>query len=532
MTAGGARTEATAGTAGAGNGSAAARPNGPAAPAPGGPAPAAAAPRRSLDLLGSDDADSNGAEAAAGDEGALWERFHGRRQQQSRQLLRSVSTLGRPHKGHSSWLAGVGHLICATIGAGVLSLPNAVAWLGYVAGPLMIVFCTGVAMASGEMLTPAYRAKGHRRPTFKDAVSAQLGRRHAAAIISFLYLKYFLITVGYTVVTATAMQYIARYACDAAGKGASCPASALWIHVLIFSAVQLLLSQLPNLESVAGASAVGALMSLLYTGIAAALAFALVGRGRGSPLGRPGASPFDKTMGVFNALGSILFLNGTPMLTIDIQHTMKEPPPSEITMRKVVRTAFSVSMLLYLAAGTAGYIAIGDGVGTDILVEFENEPQIPEVVPLIANVAIIVHFFPAYQVFAQPLFVVLEQALLRMLPARMRERLAIGSFDWSVRLVYRSLYVCITAVLAACLPFFGAISGLIGALAFWPTVVLAPIMMYLQIRKPPKAHVLALQALLWAMLAVSACALVGSFYSFVQSARNFKPFGGGAHRPH
>jgi hypothetical protein len=44
--------------------------------------------------------------------------------------------------------------------------------------------------------------------------------------------------VGYTVVAATAMQYIARYGCEAAGKAAACPADALWLHVLIFSAVQ------------------------------------------------------------------------------------------------------------------------------------------------------------------------------------------------------------------------------------------------------------------------------------------------------
>lgn len=43
------------------------------------------------------------------------------------------------------------------------------------------------------------------------------------------------------------------------------------------------------------------------------------------------------------------------------------PPP-----RQVVRTAFGIAMGLYLATGTAGYIAVGDSVGSDILVEFEN----------------------------------------------------------------------------------------------------------------------------------------------------------------
>jgi hypothetical protein len=39
------------------------------------------------------------------------------------------------------------------------------------------------------MLTHAYRAKGYRRATYKDAVTAQLGPRYAGAIVVILYLK-------------------------------------------------------------------------------------------------------------------------------------------------------------------------------------------------------------------------------------------------------------------------------------------------------------------------------------------------------
>lgn len=60
--------------------------------------------------------------------------------------------------------------ICANIGAGVLSLPNAVAWLGYVAGPIMIVFCTSVAMMCAEVRStrargPPWRGRGGLSPS-------------------------------------------------------------------------------------------------------------------------------------------------------------------------------------------------------------------------------------------------------------------------------------------------------------------------------------------------------------------------------
>jgi hypothetical protein len=63
-------------------------------------------------------------------------------------------------------------------------------------------------------------------------------------------------------------------------------------------------------------------------------------------------------------------------LRLQIQHTLREPPPNDATMKRVVRTAFGIAMGLYVATGTAGYIAIGDSVGADILVEFEESPNV------------------------------------------------------------------------------------------------------------------------------------------------------------
>ncbi|KAI8462375.1 MAG: transmembrane amino acid transporter protein-domain-containing protein [Monoraphidium minutum] len=432
-------------------------------------------------------------------------------------LTRSVSTLGAPEPGRSHWMWGVGHIICANVGAGILALPNAVAWLGLVGGPIAIIFCTWVAMYCGELLTHAYRAKGRRRPTFKDAVAAQLGGYYSTAVVAILYLKYFLVTIGYTVIASSGMLFIANWACEARGVTPGDWAQP-WVMALIFSAMQLFLSQFPDLESVAGGSALGAIMSLCYTAIALGLTFSSITNRRGSAWGRS-APAYEKVFGIFNGIGTILFANGSGVLVVDIQHTLREPPASEVTMKKVVRLSYFVGMTMYCLTGVSGYVAIGDAVGSNILTEFkEPEFSVNKVVPLIANIFTVIHFIPAYQVFAQPLFVVLEQAILKMRPG-----LALGA-EWPVRLVYRTLFVFVTAALASTLPFFSAISGLIGAIAFWPTVVAAPITMYIAIRRPPRAKVLALQALMWFMLAVSFCALIGSVFSFISAAKTFQPF--------
>ena len=39
--------------------------------------------------------------------------------------------------------------------------------------------------------------------------------------------------------------------------------------------------------------------------------------------------------------------------------------------------------------------------------------------------------------------------------------------EWILRLMYRTIYVAFTTVIACALPFFGAFVGLVGALTFW-----------------------------------------------------------------
>lgn len=56
----------------------------------------------------------------------------------------------------------------------------------------------------------------------------------------------FLTTIGYTIAAADSLRYIARLACSAAGLQTCFDHQ--WAHTIIFGAVQLAMSQLPNLE--------------------------------------------------------------------------------------------------------------------------------------------------------------------------------------------------------------------------------------------------------------------------------------------
>lgn len=67
--------------------------------------------------------------------------------------------------------------------------------------------------------------------------------------------------------------------------------------------VQLIMSQLPNLEAAWWASAIGAFMSFGYSFLAIGLGASEAWRRQGSLTGRP-APPADKAFGVMNSLGN------------------------------------------------------------------------------------------------------------------------------------------------------------------------------------------------------------------------------------
>ena len=73
-----------------------------------------------------------------------------------------------------------GHLVTAIIGAGVLGLPYAVSWLGWLAGPVCMVAFYVITLWTATMLTDCYHVKGKRHTRYKWAVLHIMVRRPAA----------------------------------------------------------------------------------------------------------------------------------------------------------------------------------------------------------------------------------------------------------------------------------------------------------------------------------------------------------------
>ena len=96
----------------------------------------------------------------------------------------------------------------------------------------------------------------------------------------------------------------------------------------------------------------------------------------------------------------------------------------------------------------------------------------------------------------------------------------------SFRMVWRTAYVIVTAVIAMIFPFFNDFLGLIGSLSFWPLTVYFPIEMYIKQSKMQRFSFTWtwLKILSWACLIVSIISAAGSIQGLTQDLKTYKPF--------
>lgn len=160
------------------------------------------------------------------------------------------------------------------------------------------------------------------------------------------------------------------------------------------------------------------------------------------------------------------------------------------------------ALLSFQAVSIAGYMAFGNSTPGNILQGFSS----PQWVIDLANMMVILHMIPAYQVYLQPLLAFLETGFNGSKKVPEKFKVGVGSMPvpgkWvslfiklfvyyilspqgvPFRLVIRSFFVVFVGFLSICLPFFNDIIGLVGAVGFWPATVFFPIECWIRMYKP------------------------------------------------
>ncbi|XP_028803454.1 probable amino acid permease 7 isoform X1 [Neltuma alba] len=336
------------------------------------------------------------------------------------------------------WSAAA-HIITGVIGAGVLSLAWATAQLGWIAGPLCIILFAITTLVSVYLLCDCYRfphpETGElRNRSFTDAVKLYLGETNkkfctvlvneslCGTTIAYVfttassvsvssgpkrtwlagfcqYLNLCGTSIAYVITTATSLRAILKSNCyHKYGHHARCHYGET-LFMVLFGVVQFFMSFIPDLHNMAWVSIVAAIMSFSYSFIGLGLGIAKVienGTIKGSITGVPTSNAVEKLWLVFQALGDVAFAYPYSVILLEIQDTLKSPPPENQTMKKASMISVLVTTFFYLCCGCFGYAAFGSNTPGNLLTGFGFYE--PFWLVDFANACIVVHLVGGYQV--------------------------------------------------------------------------------------------------------------------------------------
>ncbi|XP_031376407.1 probable amino acid permease 7 isoform X1 [Punica granatum] len=429
----------------------------------------------------------------------------------------------------------VAHIITGVIGSGVLSLAWSVAQLGWIGGPVALLCFAIITYFSASKLADCYRypdsVNGKRNYSYMDAVRVNLGYKRMLLCGFLQYLSMFVTGVAYVITVSTCMRALLKANCyHREGHQASCKSSDAF-YMLIFGAVQIVMSQIPDFQNMEWLSWVATIMSFCYSTVGLGLGLAkVIGKGKfeGGITGVRMSGPAKKTWTVFEALGDVAFAYPYTLILLEIQDTLKSPPPENKTMKKGSLLAIIVTTFFYFACGCFGYAALGDSTPGNLLTGFGFYE--PFWLIDFANVCIIMHLVGGYQIYSQPIFATFELWFARKFPNSgfistfytMKSPI-IPSFRISLfRLFFRTSYVASTVGIALAFPYFNSILGVLGAINFWPLAIYFPFEMYILQRKITawSREWVALRTLSLICLIVSLLGFVGSFVSIISAKFN------------
>ncbi|KAI6690744.1 hypothetical protein NL676_027572 [Syzygium grande] len=409
----------------------------------------------------------------------------------------SLDDDGRLRRTGTLWSC-IAHIITAVIGSGVLSLAWSTAQLGWIAGPVSLIGFAIITYVSAFLLSDCYRSpdpiKGARNYSYMDAVGVNLGTKRMWACGLLQYLSMYGIDIAYVITTATSMRAIWKSNCyHREGPHAPCHYGNSF-YMLLFGIIQIVMSLIPDIHNMEWLSVVAAIMSFSYSSIGLGLGFAKVIENGRIAGGIAGVAKVEKKVwNAFEALGDIAFAYPYALILLEIQDTLKSPPPENQTMKRASMVAISITTTFYFCCGCFGYAAFGDKTPGNLLTGIVNGEGFFEPFWLVdfANACIIVHLVGAYQMFSQPIFAAAERWFTFKCP---NSRFVNKFYAFKLplvpvirlnlfRLCFRTVFVISTTGIALIFPYFNSVLGVLGALNFWPLAIYFPVEMYLVQKK-------------------------------------------------
>ncbi|KAK4803096.1 hypothetical protein SAY86_001299 [Trapa natans] len=373
------------------------------------------------------------------------------------------------------------HTLCSGIGIQALVLPVAFTILGWTWGTICVTLAFIWQLYTLYLLVQLHESHetGMRYSRYMQLANAAFGERLAKllALFPIMYLSGGT-CVALIIIGGSTSKIFYDILC-----AGTCSAGHLttveWY--LVFTSAAVLLSQLPNLNSIAGVSLIGAITAVGYCTLIWVIS---VAKGR-----IPGVSydpdPSAKSeivrlFDILNALGIISFAFRGHNLILEIQATMPsdEKHPSRVPMWRGVKVSYLMIAMCIFPLAIAGFWAYGDKIPENggmltALYTYHGRDTAQSLLGL-TSLFVIINAVSSFQIYGMPMFDDMESQFT----VRMKRPL-----PWWLRAVLRAMFGYGCFFVAVAIPFLGSLAGLIGGIAL-PVTLAYPCFMWLKIKKP------------------------------------------------
>lgn len=376
------------------------------------------------------------------------------------------------------WHAGF-HLTTAIVGPTILTLPYAFRGLGWGLGFFCLTTMGAVTFYSYYLMSKVLdhcEKAGRRHIRFREL---------AADVLGSGWMFYFVIFIQTAINTGVGIGAILLAGqCLEIMYSNLAPNGSLKLYefIAMVTVVMIFLSQLPTFHSLRHINLASLLLSLGYTFLVVG-ACINAGLSKNAP-SRDYSLEHSSSARAFSAFTSIsiiaaIFGNG---ILPEIQATLA--PPATGKMFKGLVMCYTVIFFTFYSAAISGYWVFGSKSNSNILKSLipDDGPSLaPTVVLGLAVVFVLLQLFAIGLVYSQVAYEIMEKKSADVKQGMFSKRNLIP------RIILRSVYMIFCGFMAAMLPFFGDINGIVGAIGFIPLDFILPMLLYNMTYKPPKS---------------------------------------------
>lgn len=284
---------------------------------------------------------------------------------------------------------------------------------------------------------------------------------------------------------------------------------------VVFAVLSAILSIIPNLNSMAWVSFMGAVMAIAYCTLLWTLSISVP---RPEGLSYHIAKPtMDTTFSILNAVGIVAFAFRGHNLVPEIQATMPSTvkQPAHVPMWRGALAANVMVGLCYFPLAIGGYWAYGNKMlpeGIMNTIYFLHGSEIPGAALGLTYLFVALNSVSSFQIYSMPVYDSLEASYTsrKMRPC-----------PRSVRLGFRLFFVMFNLFAAVAFPFVSTFAGVMGAISSIPLTFGYPCFMWLRIKGSDAKNLGFLWYLNWFLgcvgIALAVCVTAAGLFTIFQN---------------